>query len=184
MYREFKQKLSSEPHEQIWNILFYPSLFTYSLFAAPFLSLSAVLVFLLIVSLSIKTPTDFLSLLFSYSYQLLLCLWLSFVSRCSLSSCYHSSVLSACPAWPVAPHIEAEPALLFPIRLIKWEFIAMLPSQQWGCMDPSSSTQKHQHNWRNTLCNILWDGGAGRDTGWVKRNWNFLGNKSVYIMFK
>lgn len=91
MYHEFKQELSSEPHEQMWNTLFYPFLFTYSLFAASFISLLAVLFFLLIVSLSTKTPhlslpTDFLSLalLFSYSYQFLLCLWLSFVSRCSL----------------------------------------------------------------------------------------------------
>lgn len=96
----------------------------------------------------------------------------------------HSSVSSVCPIWPVAPYIKAEPSLLFPIQLLKWKFISVLPPQQWGCIDHPSSMQEHQHSCRNTLCNILRYGGAGRERDRVKRNWPmsaFLGHNSLSV---
>lgn len=168
----------------------YPSLFAYSKFAVSFISLFASLFFLLIVSLSIKAPHISLPTDSYFSLFLLLLLAFSVVltSFClQMHSLHpHSSVSSVCPIWPVAPSVKAESSLLLPIQLIKWKFTSVLPPQQWGYVDhayrSSSPMQEHQCNCRNTLCSILWHGGAGRERDRVKRNWPtsaFLGDKSL-----
>lgn len=169
-------------------VFFNPSLFTYCKFASSFISFFASLFFLLIVLLSTKAPhisfpiDSFFSL---FLLQLLASsVVLTFFCLQMHSLHPHSSVSSVCPIWPVAPYVKAEPSLLFPTQLIKWKFTSVLPPQQWGNIDHPSSMQEHQPNCRNTLCNILWCGGAGRERDRVKRNWPksaLLGHKSLPI---
>lgn len=164
----------------MWNSLFfsYPSLFTYSLFAPYFISLFVLLIVSFYWDSSHFTPYWYFFPFFSHSYQLLLCLWLSSVFTRPLSvSPFHL-------VWPVAPYIKAEASLPFPIQLIKWKFISVLLSQQWGCVDHPNSAQEHQQNCRNTLHCVLWDGGAEKEMEGVRRNCHasaFLGYKSLSL---
>lgn len=183
--------------EIFWDVLFgffgfffNSSRFTYSKFAASFISIFAPLFFLLIVSPSTKTPHISLPTDSYFSLFLLQLLAssvvLTFFSLQMHSLHLHSFVSSVCPIWPVAPHVKAEPSVLFPTQIIKWKFTSVLPPRQEGYIDQPSSMQEHQHNCRNTFWNILWHGGAGRERDWVKMNWPtsaFLGHKSLPIKF-